>query len=169
MNFAPVTDVAKDKNSFIYDRTLGQDYETTAKYIPVAVKSIQSQKVASCLKHFPGYGDAGDTHTGFADAHFVQKVKERESRHAADIAAQAALGDIEDAREPLERQLFAGNKRVLKLSEEFAFQGKQGATRFIVCHSSECAADDDADGHVHHVAPGDEFFEFREKAGIFCH
>ena len=66
INFAPVADVAKDKNIFIYDRTLGQDYETTAKYIPVAVKSIQSQKVASCLKHFPGYGDAGDTHTGFA-------------------------------------------------------------------------------------------------------
>ena len=66
MNFAPVADVAKDKNSFIYDRTLGQDYATTAKYIPVAVRSIQSQKVASCLKHFPGYGDTADTHTGFA-------------------------------------------------------------------------------------------------------
>lgn len=66
MNFAPVTDVAKDKNSFIFKRTLGQDYKTTAKYIPVAVRSIQDQKVASCLKHFPGYGDAGDTHTGFA-------------------------------------------------------------------------------------------------------
>ncbi|WP_308557874.1 glycoside hydrolase family 3 N-terminal domain-containing protein [uncultured Lactobacillus sp.] len=65
-NFAPVTDVAKDKNSFIFKRTLGQDYKTTAKYIPVAVKSIQDQKVASCLKHFPSYGDAGDTHTGFA-------------------------------------------------------------------------------------------------------
>lgn len=66
MNFAPVADVAKDKNSFIYDRTLGQDYATTAKYIPVAVRNIQSHKVASCLKHFPGYGDAADTHTGFA-------------------------------------------------------------------------------------------------------
>ncbi|MDF4142290.1 glycoside hydrolase family 3 N-terminal domain-containing protein [Lactobacillus kefiranofaciens] len=66
MNFAPVADVAKNKNSFIYNRTLGQNYEITAKYIPVAVKAIQSQKVASCLKHFPGYGDAGDTHTGFA-------------------------------------------------------------------------------------------------------
>ena len=66
MNFAPVADVAKNKNSFIYNRTLGEDYETTAKYIPVAVKAIRSQYVASCLKHFPGYGDAGDTHTGFA-------------------------------------------------------------------------------------------------------
>lgn len=66
MNFAPVADVAKNRNSFIYNRTLGEDYETTAKYIPVAVKAIQSQRVDSCLKHFPGYGDAGDTHTGFA-------------------------------------------------------------------------------------------------------
>lgn len=66
MNFAPVADVAKDKNSFIYNRTLGQNYETTAKYVPVAVKAIQNQEVASCLKHFPGYGDANDTHTGFA-------------------------------------------------------------------------------------------------------
>lgn len=66
MNFAPVADVARDRQSFIYDRTLGQNYEITAKYIPIAVDAIQSQGVASCLKHFPGYGDAADTHTGFA-------------------------------------------------------------------------------------------------------
>ena len=44
MNFAPVADVAKDKNSFIYDRTLGQDYATTAKYIPVAVKAFKAKR-----------------------------------------------------------------------------------------------------------------------------
>ena len=66
MNFAPVADVALNKDSFIYKRTLEQDYQTTAKYIPIAVKAIQQEHVASCLKHFPGYGDAADTHTGFA-------------------------------------------------------------------------------------------------------
>lgn len=66
MNFAPVADVAKSKNSFIYNRTLAPNYKLTAKYIPIAVKAIQNQHVASCLKHFPGYGDANDTHTGFA-------------------------------------------------------------------------------------------------------
>lgn len=66
MNFAPVADVALNKDSFIYKRTLEQDYQTTAKYIPIAVKAIQKEHVASCLKHFPGYGDAADTHTGFA-------------------------------------------------------------------------------------------------------
>ena len=65
MNFAPVADVALNKDSFIYKRTLEQDYQTTAKYIPTAVKAIQQEHVASCLKHFPGYGDAADTHTGF--------------------------------------------------------------------------------------------------------
>ena len=60
------SNVARDRQSFIYDRTLGQNYEITAKYIPIAVDAIQSQGVASCLKHFPGYGDAADTHTGFA-------------------------------------------------------------------------------------------------------
>ena len=66
MNFAPVADVALNKDSFIYKRTLEQDYQTTAKYVPIAVKAIQQEHVASCLKHFPGYGDAADTHTGFA-------------------------------------------------------------------------------------------------------
>ncbi|MGO4865886.1 glycoside hydrolase family 3 N-terminal domain-containing protein [Ligilactobacillus ruminis] len=33
---------------------------------PVADVS-QKQNVAACLKHFPGYGSAGDTHTGFAE------------------------------------------------------------------------------------------------------
>lgn len=65
MNFAPVADVALNKDSFIYKRTLEQDHQTTAKYIPIAVKAIQQEHVASCLKHFPGYGDAADTHTGF--------------------------------------------------------------------------------------------------------
>lgn len=78
MNFAPVADVAKNKNSFIFNRTLGENYETTARYIPVAVKAIQSQRVASCLKHFPGYGDAGDTHTGFAQINKLLSNYEKE-------------------------------------------------------------------------------------------
>lgn len=66
-NSAPVADVAKDHSSFIYDRTLGVRYTKTAHYIPVTVKAIQKEKVVSTLKLFPGYGDAGDTHTGFAE------------------------------------------------------------------------------------------------------
>lgn len=66
-NLAPVADVSQNRESFIYPRTLGQDTKTTAGYIRQVVPAIQQQGVAACLKHFPGYGAAGDTHTGFAE------------------------------------------------------------------------------------------------------
>lgn len=65
-NFAPVADVSNNPQSFIYPRTFGKDYQQTADYISKVVPAIQSQKVVATLKHFPGYGTAGDTHTGFA-------------------------------------------------------------------------------------------------------
>ena len=34
---------------------------------------------------------------------------------------------------------------------------------------SKRAADDNADSHVHHIAPGNELFKFRNKTSIFCH
>ncbi|KRL06661.1 glycoside hydrolase family 3 N-terminal domain-containing protein [Liquorilactobacillus hordei] len=66
LNFAPVADVSTDPNSFIYERSLGLDYKQTAHIIKEEVAQIQKNKVAASLKHFPGYGTAGDTHTGFA-------------------------------------------------------------------------------------------------------
>lgn len=65
-NFAPVADVSTDPNSFIYNRTYGKNYTETAKYISKVVPAIQKEKVVATLKHFPGYGNANDTHTGFA-------------------------------------------------------------------------------------------------------
>ncbi|WP_390410028.1 glycoside hydrolase family 3 protein [Lacticaseibacillus jixiensis] len=65
-NFAPIADVAKDPNNYIYDRTFGKSYKETAEYIKQVVPAMQSQGVGATLKHFPGYGAAGDTHTGFA-------------------------------------------------------------------------------------------------------
>lgn len=66
LNFAPVADVSANKSSFIYERTLGLNYQATAKCIAAEVKAIQKRHVAASVKHFPGYGSAGDTHTGFA-------------------------------------------------------------------------------------------------------
>lgn len=65
-NFAPVADVTDDSQSFMYDRTVGLDYQQTAKYIAKTVKQTQKQNEITTLKHFPGYGSCQDTHTGFA-------------------------------------------------------------------------------------------------------
>ena len=59
----PVADLAKDSSAFIYDRTIGQDAQTTARYVEQVVAELQKSKVGSTLKHFPGYGDNGDSHT----------------------------------------------------------------------------------------------------------
>ncbi|WP_461212882.1 glycoside hydrolase family 3 N-terminal domain-containing protein [Lacticaseibacillus sp. GG6-2] len=65
-NFAPIADVAPDPSNYIYDRTFGQGYQATADYIAQVVPAMQDAGVGATLKHFPGYGAAGDTHVGFA-------------------------------------------------------------------------------------------------------
>ena len=59
----PVADLARDESAFIYDRTIGQDVQTTASYVQQVVEELKKSKVGSTLKHFPGYGDNGDSHT----------------------------------------------------------------------------------------------------------
>ena len=59
----PVADLARDHSAFIYDRTIGQDAQTTASYVQQVVEELKKSKVVSTLKHFPGYGDNGDSHT----------------------------------------------------------------------------------------------------------
>ena len=66
VNLAPVCDVATDPNAFIYDRTLGQDAETTAEFVRSTVDAMSGSGLGSVLKHFPGYGNNADTHTGIA-------------------------------------------------------------------------------------------------------
>ena len=69
VNLAPVCDITTDPSAFMYDRSLGQDPETTAQCIRQVVTQMNSQSIGSCLKHFPGYGNNTDTHTGIAVDH----------------------------------------------------------------------------------------------------
>jgi len=62
VNLAPVADVSTDPSSFIYYRTLGQDAETTARYVESTVQTMRNAGIGCALKHFPGYGNNGDTH-----------------------------------------------------------------------------------------------------------
>ena len=66
VNLAPVADVSTDPADFIYDRTLGQDAQATAAYAAEVVTAMKDCGIGSVLKHFPGYGNNVDTHTGIA-------------------------------------------------------------------------------------------------------
>ncbi len=64
LNLAPVADVSTDPSDFIYDRTIGRGAEETAEYVRASVETYRQYGLACTLKHFPGYGNNGDTHTG---------------------------------------------------------------------------------------------------------
>lgn len=66
VNLAPVADVSTDPNDFIYDRSFGQDAQATTEYVSNVVKTMDAEGIGSVLKHFPGYGNNVDTHTGVA-------------------------------------------------------------------------------------------------------
>ena len=63
VNLAPVCDVSEDSTAFIYDRTFGGNAEETSEYVKTVVTTMKENNVGSALKHFPGYGNNGDTHT----------------------------------------------------------------------------------------------------------
>ena len=66
VNMAPVCDIAMDPGSFMYSRSLGQEPEITAQFVRRTVETMKVCRLGSVLKHFPGYGENADTHTGFA-------------------------------------------------------------------------------------------------------
>lgn len=66
VNLAPVADVSTDPGNFIYDRALGLDAPSTAEGVASIVTAMSDCGIGSVLKHFPGYGNNVDTHTGIA-------------------------------------------------------------------------------------------------------
>ncbi|MBU5625766.1 beta-hexosaminidase [Oscillibacter sp. MSJ-2] len=66
VNFSPVADVSLNPGDFIHDRSFGQDAPATADYVAAVVSQMRSDGMGSVLKHFPGYGNNVDTHTGIA-------------------------------------------------------------------------------------------------------
>ena len=66
LNLAPVADLPTYKGSFMYARSFGTDAQLTSNYVSQVVAKMKADGLSSTLKHFPGYGDNVDTHTGIA-------------------------------------------------------------------------------------------------------
>lgn len=66
VNLGPVCDITTDPNAFMYKRSLGQDTAATGQFVSEMVSVMNDYYIGSALKHFPGYGNNTDTHTGIA-------------------------------------------------------------------------------------------------------
>jgi len=63
VNMAPVCDVPASSRDFIYERSFGSDAAATSDYVQTVVSAMGQGSIGSVLKHFPGYGPNGDTHS----------------------------------------------------------------------------------------------------------
>lgn len=67
LDFAPVADLANVDKSIMKGRSYGADAATVSDFVVSMTRGLREQKVAACLKHFPGIGSSTeDTHKGTA-------------------------------------------------------------------------------------------------------
>ena len=66
VNLAPVCDVSTGSDDFIYERAFSNDAQEAAEYVSLVVSVMNDEGMGCTLKHFPGYGNNVDTHTGIA-------------------------------------------------------------------------------------------------------
>lgn len=66
VNLAPVCDVTSDNSAFMYDRSFSGDADEVSDFVKKVVEISSEKKLGTVLKHFPGYGNNEDTHTGIA-------------------------------------------------------------------------------------------------------
>ena len=66
LNLAPVADISTKEEDFIYNRSFGKGTEETTEFVKKMIGYSKDNEMNACLKHFPGYGNNEDTHTGIA-------------------------------------------------------------------------------------------------------
>ncbi|HYI23829.1 MAG TPA: glycoside hydrolase family 3 protein [Thermomicrobiales bacterium] len=90
-NFAPVVDVNNNpRNPVIRTRSYGDTVEKVATGALATFRGLESERVISCVKHFPGHGDTSvDSHLGLPVIdHPMSRLREIElAPFAAAIAA----------------------------------------------------------------------------------
>lgn len=94
VNFAPVCDITQQEGAFMYDRSLGQDARTTAGYVGEVVSLYGEEGMGCVLKHFPGYGNNPDTHTGIAVDERPYEAFQREDFLPFEAGVQAGAGCV---------------------------------------------------------------------------
>lgn len=128
VNLAPVADVSTNAKDFIYPRTIGKGAQETADYVGVVVRTMKNDGMGTVLKHFPGYGSNGDTHTGaVTDTRPAERFHEEDFlpfragiRQGADaVLVSHTIVQVFDAAHPA--SLSSNIHQILR--EELGFQG----------------------------------------------
>lgn len=66
VNMAPDCDITSDPDAFMYYRSFSPNVDYECRFVKTVVEISKENKLGTVLKHFPGYGNNEDTHTGIA-------------------------------------------------------------------------------------------------------
>lgn len=66
VNMAPDCDITSDPESFMYYRSFSEFVDNECTFVEKYVTVTKQKQLGTVLKHFPGYGNNEDTHTGIA-------------------------------------------------------------------------------------------------------
>ncbi|MCM1158667.1 MAG: hypothetical protein NC300_08570 [Bacteroidales bacterium] len=79
LNFDPVADVVDSPKAYMYERSASGKAEEVAEYVKTVTGVMREQKMGCCLKHFPGYGNLGNTHKRSAsDGRLLSEYQEKD-------------------------------------------------------------------------------------------
>jgi beta-N-acetylhexosaminidase len=92
VNFAPVCDISQDSDDYMYLRSLGESADITAEYITRIVDIMNAEGIGGVLKHFPGYGNNGDTHSSIVyDTRSYEEIRDNDLKAGIDEGAECIL------------------------------------------------------------------------------
>lgn len=78
-NLAPVADVPYSSSDYMYSRAYSTKASTVSKCVKTVVNQMNDDNVVSTLKHFPGYGGNGNTHSNICrDRRSLSTFKQRD-------------------------------------------------------------------------------------------
>ena len=127
-NLAPVADVTYSSGNYMYYRAAADNASDVSSFIRLTVKKMRKDKIIRTLKHFPGYGNCGDTHGEvIRDSRPMKTFRKRDLKpFAAGIRAGADMVLVEhtivDAFDP--KRPATLSKAVHKyLRKEMGFKG----------------------------------------------
>ena len=78
-NFAPVVDVPYGSNNYMWNRSFSSNHKYVSKYAKKVLAVMNKKKIVNSVKHFPGYGASGNTHTEvMVDNRSLSTLKKRD-------------------------------------------------------------------------------------------
>ena len=167
VNLAPVVDVSTDPSDYMYSRSLQQNTSITSTFAKTVIEASKGTGVSYTLKHFPGYGNNSDTHTGTStDTRTLEDIKNNDLppfQAGIDAGAEAVLvsHNIVNSIDP-------DNPASLSTSVHNLLRNELGFTGIIITDDLAMGATSSIDNaHVKAVLAGNDLIITTDYAKAF--